>query len=130
VITLIADTHALVWHLTDPSRLGRGARRAFASADAGRWLCHVPAIVLVEVWLLHERGRLRVTPRQVLETLAAHPGYAVLALDVEQAIAFGSFAAVRDPMDRLVLAAARATSSRLVTSDEALDGHGVERVWD
>ena len=130
MVTLIADTHALVWHLTNPSRLGRAARRAFASADAGRWLCHVPAIVLVEVWLLHERGRLRVTPAQMIETLATHSGYVVLALDVEQALEFGSLTTVRDPMDRLVLAAARATGSRLVSGDERLDGYGVERIWD
>ncbi len=37
---------------------------------------------------------------------------------------------VRDPMDRLVVAAARATRSRLMSADETLDGHGVERVWD
>jgi hypothetical protein len=29
-----------------------------------------------------------------------------------------------------VLAAARATHSRLVSADAALGGHGVERLWD
>jgi len=129
-MTFVADTHALVWHLTDDGRLGRAARRAFRSADGGRDLCYVPAISLVEVTLLYEKGRLRVSPARILETLAGHAGYAVLPLDIEQSLAFGSFPAVRDPMDRLVLAAARATSSRLVSADEALDGHGVERVWD
>ena len=129
-MTFVADTHALVWHLTDESRLGRAARRAFRSADGGRDLCYVPAISLVEVTLLYEKGRLRVSPARILETLAGHAGYAVLPLDIEQSLAFGSIPAVRDPMDRLVLAAARATSSRLVSADEALDGHGVERVWD
>lgn len=128
--SLVADTHALVWHLTDPDRLGRAARRAFASADAGRSLCHVPAIALVEVWLLYERGRLRVGPAQILGTLAGHRGYSVLALDVEQALEFGALAAVRDPMDRLILSAARTMGSRLVSRDGALDGHGVERIWD
>ena len=33
-------------------------------------------------------------------------------------------------MDRLVVAAARATGSRLVSVDDTLDGFGVERVWD
>lgn len=35
----------------------------------------------------------------------------------------------RDPMDRLILAAARAVGAQLVSADEALDGQGVERVW-
>jgi PIN domain nuclease of toxin-antitoxin system len=129
-MTFVADTHAIVWHLTEQRRLGRGARRLLRTADGGRDLCYVLAISLVEISLLYEKGRLRVSPARFLETLAGHAGYAVLALDVEQAIAFGSFPAVRDPLDRLVLAAARATNSRLVSADMALDGHGVERIWD
>jgi PIN domain nuclease of toxin-antitoxin system len=129
-MTFVADTHALVWHLTDRRRLGRAAERAFRSADVARSLCYVPAVSLVEISLLYEKGRLRVGLPRVLETLAGHAGYAVLALDVEQAIAFASFPAIRDPMDRLILAAARATGSKLVSADGALDGHGVERIWD
>jgi len=130
VVSFVADTHALVWQLTEPGRLGRAARRAFAAADAGRWLCQVPAIVLVEVALLNERGRLRIGVGQVLEALAGHGGYAILPLDIEQAVEFAALPTVRDPMDRLVLAAARATASRLVSRDPALEARGVERVWD
>jgi len=130
MVTLLADTHALVWHLTDPRRLGRSARRALTEADAGRRLCYVPVIALVEIWLLSQRGRVRIGPAQVVDTLSDHPGYSVLALDLEQAMEFGSLIGVRDPMDRLVLAAARVTRSRLVSVDPALEGHGVERIWD
>jgi PIN domain nuclease of toxin-antitoxin system len=130
MVTVVADTHAIVWHLTDPARLARGARRAFAAIDAGRWLCHVPVIALVEIWLLHERSRLRIGPAQFLDAIAGHPGYAILSLDVAQAVEFGALPRVRDPLDRLILAAARATRSRLVSADEALGGHGADRLWD
>ncbi len=66
----------------------------------------------------------------VLRAIAGRPGYAILALDAEQVLEFSSLVGVKDPMDRLVLAAARATHSRLVSADEALDGYGVGRVWD
>ena len=130
MVSVVADTHAIVWHLTDPERLARGARRAFAAIDAGRWLCHIPVIVLVEIWLLHERSRLRLGPPQFLEAIAGHPGYALLGLDTAQAMEFGALPRVRDPLDRLIIASARATQSRLLSADEALDGHGVGRVWD
>ena len=129
-MTFVADTHAIVWHLMDEGRLGKAARKAFGSADQGRALCYVPAIALVEIALLYEKGRIRTGPAQVAEALAAHNGYAILALDLEQAIGFAALPAVRDPMDRLILTAARATSSRLLSADEALDGHGIERVWE
>jgi PIN domain nuclease of toxin-antitoxin system len=130
VARLIADTHAIVWHLTAPRKLGAAARRRFEAADAGRALCCVPAIALVEIALLHERGRLVVGIEEVLRALAGRPGYAVLALDAEQAAAFAALAGVKDPVDRLVVAAARATWAPVVSMDAALDGFGVERVWD
>ena len=69
-------------------------------------------------------------PAQILEAIAGHGGYAVLPLDIEQAIEFGSLSRIRDPMDRMILSAARATGSRLISRDDALDGFGIERVWD
>jgi PIN domain nuclease of toxin-antitoxin system len=130
LLRLVADTHALVWHLTEPRRLGKAARRGFASSDRGRSLCHIPAITVVEIWLLYERGRLRISPAQILEAIAGHGGYAILALDIEQALEFGSLSGIRDPMDRMIVSAARATGSRLISNDESLDGFGVERLWD
>jgi PIN domain nuclease of toxin-antitoxin system len=127
---LLADTHAIVWHLTAPRKLGAGARRAFAAAEAGRALCCVPAIALVEIGLLRERGRIGVTVHDVLGALAGRRGYAVLALDADQARCFADLGGPKDPMDRLVLAAALATGSRLVSADLALDGFGAERLWD
>jgi PIN domain nuclease of toxin-antitoxin system len=130
MLQYLADTHALVWHLTEPRRLGKAARRCLASADRGRSLCHIAAVSLVEIWLLYERGRLRIGPAQILEAIAGHGGYAILAFDIEQAIGFGSLSGIRDPMDRMIVSAARATDSRLISRDDALDGFGIERVWD
>jgi PIN domain nuclease of toxin-antitoxin system len=127
---VVADTHALLWHLTEPRRLGKAARRAFAAADRGRWCCHVPVVVLIETWLLHERGRLRIDPSHVLQQIADHPGYAILPLGVDQVMEFGALAGIRDPMDRLIVAAARALHASLITADEAFGGHGVATLWD
>jgi PIN domain nuclease of toxin-antitoxin system len=110
--------------------LGKAARRVFASSDRGRALCYVPAITVVETWLLYERGRLRIGPPQILETMAGHGGYAILAFDIAQAVEFGSLSGIRDPMDRMIVSAARATGSQLISSDQAMDGFGVDRVWD
>jgi PIN domain nuclease of toxin-antitoxin system len=130
VVRLVADTHAIVWRLTAPRKLGRAAQRAFAAADAGRWLCCVPAIVLVEVALLWERGRIGVGPEAVLQALRGRQGYAVLALDAEQSLEFAALVGIKDPIDRMVLAAARVSAAKLVSSDGVFDERGVERVWD
>jgi PIN domain nuclease of toxin-antitoxin system len=129
-VLLVADTHTLVWNLTTPRKLGREAARAFEAADDGRWLCCVPAIVLVELSLLYERGRAAIRPADVLRVLRGRAGYAVLALDVEQALAVEAFGGITDPMDRMILAAAHVGAAKLVSVDPVFDGLGVERVWD
>jgi len=48
----------------------------------------------------------------------------------EQAAQFAGLVGLKDPVDRLVVAAARATRSRLISIDGAMDGLGVERVRD
>ena len=54
----------------------------------------------------------------------------MLALDAEQALEFGALVGIKDPMDRMVLAAARVSGAKLVSSDAVFDGRGVERLWD
>lgn len=82
--SFVADTHAFVWFLTAPQRLGRRARRLLAAADEGRSLCVVPAIALVEIALLKERGRVAIGVDAVLRAIDGHRGCAILALDAER----------------------------------------------
>lgn len=130
MLAVVADTHALVWFLTEPKKLGKAAKKALTLADAGRCLCYVPVVSLVEMWLLHERGHIRVGPAQIVEVLGAHPGYALLPFDVQQAMEYGALPSIRDPVDRLLVAAARSTGSQIISSDEQVRGHGVEVIWD
>ena len=128
--TNVADTNALVRRFVQPAKLGRRARQRFDAIDAGSERCLVPAIVLVEWWMLYERGRLSASPARLLEGLSGHPAYDVLPLDVAQAMEFGALTAVRDPVDRLVAAAARSLDADLLSSDGAFDERGLRRVWD
>jgi PIN domain nuclease of toxin-antitoxin system len=129
-VAYVVDTQALVWHLVEPKRRGRAAVRAFRAVDEGRARAHVPAICLVEIALKNQKGHLKLGAEQVVASLAGHPGYAILPLDLDQAMRFGAFVGLRDPMDRLILAAAASMGSPLISADEALDGRGVERIWD
>lgn len=130
MVHLVADTHAVVWLLAAPRKLGREAARAFEAVDGGRGLCLIPAIALVEVALLRERGRVKLGPDDLLRALRGRAGYAVLAMDGDQAVEFSMLVGVKDPMDRMVLAAARVARARLISGDPVFDDFEVERVWD
>jgi PIN domain nuclease of toxin-antitoxin system len=66
----------------------------------------------------------------VLDQLAGHPGYSVLPLDVEQALEFVALVGIRDPIDRLIAAAALATQSALISIDEAFPDGTLKRIWE
>ncbi len=125
------DTHALVWYLSRPKRLARSARRLLADADAARASVLVPAIVAVELSVLRETGRNIVGIAQLEALMTAQPSFRFLPLDLAQATEFALLQTVRDPFDRMVLAAARATGVPLITADEAIhDSALVEVVWE
>jgi PIN domain nuclease of toxin-antitoxin system len=102
------DTHALVWYLSRPKRLARAARRLLRDADAARAAILVPAIVAIELSLLRDTGRNIVGIAQLEALMAAQPTFSLLPLDLPQATEFALLQSVRDPFDRLILAAAQA----------------------
>jgi PIN domain nuclease of toxin-antitoxin system len=115
--------------LTRPGRLRLGARRALEEVDRGRAEAWVPAAVVAEVILLNELGRTAVgLPR--LRELIEQGSISFLPVDLEQLEEFAALASIKDPFDRLIVAAARRLGGALITRDESLAQAGlVAVVW-
>jgi PIN domain nuclease of toxin-antitoxin system len=127
----VLDTHAFIWWTTRPAKLGKAARRALRDVDAGRALAFVPAVVCVELTLLAEAGRKVPAVVDVEATLDRNDAVRLLPLDLGQTKEFALLGGIVDPFDRMVVAAARATSRSLITTDSAIADSGlVDVVWD
>ena len=130
---VVADTHALVWYLVEPSRLSPAASAALDRAvDAGEAI-YISAISLVELVYLVEKGRL---PRLVIERLqtavaAAEAEISVVALDADLAwrVAEVSREGVPELPDRIIAATAVQLELPLVTRDLRIQASGVEAIW-
>lgn len=73
----------------------------------------------------------RMTELEARSAIIALDAFKLLALDLAQAVEFSRLQSVRDPFDRLVVAAARANDVPLVTADTAIHGSAlVETIWD
>jgi PIN domain nuclease of toxin-antitoxin system len=130
-MNLVTDTHGLVWYLSGQHRkLSAAAGRALREADAGRRTVHVPVVVLWEVVLLEQIGRLRLSYHELRAQLALRPGLPVeplLAEDVDEA---RSLAALVDPFDRLIAATAVRLGLPLLTNDERIvQSSRLHTVW-
>jgi PIN domain nuclease of toxin-antitoxin system len=126
----VLDTHACVYALTAPDRLGKAGRRALKLVEAGRAVGWIPAAVVAEIVMLRELGRVRIGLPELRIAMEGASSFRFLALDLRQLDEFAAHTAIRDPFDRLIVGACRAVDARLITKDEALGESGlVGTVW-
>jgi len=130
VTEYVLDTHALLWYLQG-KRLGKGAIRVLREIDRGRSRGWIPVIVALELALAHERRRSTIGVAELEATILRNPELRLLPLDLRQAKQFALLVGVRDPFDRVVIAAAVTIGCALITADEAIAASGlVHTIWD
>jgi len=130
-VSIILDTCAMIWCVSDPEELSPEARAAVQAPGARVF---VSAISCAEVACLAETGRILVMPhwRPWFNQAIADNGWSVLEIDlltVQEAFSLpGEFH--RDPADRLIVAAARVNQLHVVTSDRKIrDYPHVASIW-
>ena len=118
-MTLLLDTHLLLWSAGQPERLSAAARRLLSDPDNTLLFS---AASLWEIAIKHTLGRddFRVEPR-VLRRRLLDSGYVELPVTSDHAVNIDALAALhRDPFDRLLLAQAHTEGITLLTVDARL----------
>jgi PIN domain nuclease of toxin-antitoxin system len=121
---MLLDTHVWVWGAADEeSRLGRRTRRLLGQAGRRHQLRLSPASIF-ELAALHTAGRIRLARpvEQWIRESIEHGGLRLAELTTSIAVDGGSIpsAALPDPIDRLLVATARALDAPLVTRDRRI----------
>jgi len=130
VRSYVLDTHGCIFMLASPKKLGAAARAAILAVEAGRAQAWLPAAAVAEVVLLRSLGRTDVGLPELHRAFRACPRFRFLPLDLAQLDEFAALGAIRDPFDRLVVAAARQQDARLITRDGTISDAGlVDTVW-
>jgi PIN domain nuclease of toxin-antitoxin system len=127
-MTILLDTHILIWSMVEPDRLSRRARLAIENPK-NRVL--ISAAVAWELAIKVKAGKF--SPASLidqLDRLLEQAAFLELAITIEHATSAGSLALHhRDPFDRLLVAQARSLQIPIVSADAILDKYGVERLW-
>lgn len=127
-MTVLLDTHALLWFQAGDRRLSRGARLAMEADEAA---LVVSAASAWEMAIKASLGRLRL-PGTVDAYLAEKVGEGYRVLSVSAAHAARVEALPwhhRDPFDRLLAAQALEEGWRLITRDRVFRKYGVQTIW-
>lgn len=121
-MSLLLDTHVLLWALTNDPALAEPARGAITD---GRNRVLVSAVSAWEITIKKALGRLR-APDDLVDQLAERR-FTVLDVTIHHALAVGELAGHHaDPFDRLLIAQARTERLTLVTRDRNIARYEVE----
>src|SRR5947209_6004861 len=117
----VVDTHTLVWYLNNSPRLSASASAALTSAEQAGERIYIPAIVIIELRYLVEKGTITETDYQNILREIKDPAtvltIAPLDLATAETLSQISRSIVPDMPDRIIATTALALSLPLVTCD-------------
>jgi PIN domain nuclease of toxin-antitoxin system len=120
-VTLLLDTHTLLWWLADDRRLATPARDAITDPTA---VVYVSAVTAWEIAIKRTLGKLS-APDDLEEQMRAG-GLTELGISVGDGLLAGALPLHHaDPFDRMLIAQAQRRGLTIVTRDEAIRLYGV-----
>jgi PIN domain nuclease of toxin-antitoxin system len=123
-VTLLLDTHVILWWQRDDRRLKRAAREAIATAD----VVWVSAVSGWEVAIKTALGRLRLD--EPFSALLGADDFTELPMTLAHTARLEQLPPHHsDPFDRMLVAQALTERATIVSRDRALAPYGVPMVW-
>ena len=120
------DTHVALWLAA-----GEVRRLRPIASRLRRGPAFISPVVLVEMEILRELGRVRRSIAEVLEVLSSDHGVVEAPGDVRAIARYArSLGWTRDPFDRLIVAHALADGAILLTKDETIRRNCPDARWD
>jgi PIN domain nuclease of toxin-antitoxin system len=123
-MTLLLDTHVVLWWRLDSRRLTRQVRRAIATSD----IVWVSAVSGWEVAIKQAIGKLRLD--EAFSAMVESSDFRELPVTLshtDQLVALSRHHA--DPFDRMLIAQATVEGATLVTHDRQFEAYDVPVIW-
>jgi PIN domain nuclease of toxin-antitoxin system len=128
-MSLLLDTHVLLWFLVNATKLSASARQAILDPANTRWLS---PISLLEIALKNRLGKLPLPdPFAVMfpASLLANDIH-LLPLELDHIEPLTTMPLHhKDPFDRLIAATVIAEGLTLISADLIFDAYGLIRLW-
>jgi PIN domain nuclease of toxin-antitoxin system len=130
---LLLDSHAFLWAVMDPDKLGKKAQAALSEPGNEAF---VSAVTFWELSLKHSLGKLLlegISPEE-LPGVAEEAGFTLLSLDPRHAAEYHGLPKLghKDPFDRMLVWQAISSGSPLLSKDpdiRAYTKHGLKLLW-
>ena len=125
-MTVLVDTHVLVWALAEPAQLSTKARKALTGAEVV-----VSAVSLWELILkAGKKDALLDHPGRWWKKNVSGNGLRILSIRVQHISLLEDLPDIhRDPFDRILVAQAIAENIAVVSKDSQLAAYGIQVIW-
>ena len=128
-MSLLLDTHALIWFAENSPELSEAARAAVADSSEDVF-CSVASIWEMAIKLSLGKLKMSVRLEGPFERVLEDSGLRLLPVEYRHAARVALLPwHHRDPFDRLLVAQAMVEGMRLLSHDAQLDAYGVNRTW-
>ena len=123
-MSLLLDTHVLLWWLSDDRALSKGVRDQIGDPET---VVYVSAVSAWEIAVKKALGTLS-APDDLVDQLAAG-GFSELAISIADAVHADALPRHHDdPFDRVLVAQAQRHGLTVVSRDPAVSAYGIPRI--
>ena len=127
----VADTHSLIWRLTDSPKLGAAASQIFDRVDSGSAKLIIPVIAIAELMFAIQKHKLPLDMLSVINLWHANPVIEIAELRLNVVMMLPSLTMIPEMHDRLIACEALSRDAMLITRDPQIVTAGVvATVWD
>ena len=126
----VADTHSLIWFISEDDKLSKKAGRFLELAEESKVEVLIPTIVLAEITYIAQKKKVKISIDEVLERIQQGSGFAVVPFDLPVFQTLLKLPGEWEIHDRIIAATGRYYDAKLITKDKILyESDEIETVW-
>lgn len=126
----LADTHALIWYFAADKRLGKKAEEVFTRTEKQKATIFIPTIVLAEAEAVAIKHNYRNKFVKLMRKLEQNSCFQIYPFDEKILQTYFKVDRDLEIHDRVIVATAKVTKSRVLTKDEKIKKlRGAKVIW-
>ncbi|MFQ5950214.1 MAG: type II toxin-antitoxin system VapC family toxin [Nitrospiria bacterium] len=116
----LTDTHALLWHFTNSSKISPKAKGIFYQCEKGECIIFIPSIVIAECLSIFDKKKVRFDFKALFDRIRKSENYGIVPLDHKILLQMIETREVFELHDKIIVATAKLLELPLITKDTRL----------
>jgi len=126
---LLIDTHAVIWFITEDSKLPLKTKKTIENSENN---CFVSIATYWEIAIKHSLGRLNLnSDLENIFRIIEKTGFEIIPITTSQILVNAGLPYHhQDPFDRIIIAQSIIENLKIVSKDGQFENYGISLIWD